>query len=409
MRLYIATMVALICGHFMYAKSLDVMVEGAHGDAIVCLASTVGGASSVFIKGTGGTRPKSGMLLLIDAAGAATPGGSQDYVGRIVRVSGDGSFEVKPLPSTSVTNARAILGSDDAPAFQNCVDRAEGPSTRITVPPGRYLLVPRKLLDPSYVMPSPYQTCAALSIRRGGIRFSGKDRKSTVLIACGAWQLKGAYVTRGQLFECRGPIRNDGPLIFENLTMDGGVTQGRQNFRGFPARTTDGAGWDVTHDAVMDTGNAPLHRFKAFRNCSFLHWRGEMLKSVSDWNAGFVEVTGCRFKDGNASAFNLSFSHRIDGCRFSQLDMAMEFYEGRMESPSVFENSTVSDVRGDLVIVGALTNHPAPCYSVLNLKCQGNHPTKVFLSSRPESSESIEIPPGQSMGFAWNGSRWQVK
>ena len=91
-----------------------------------------------------------------------------------------------------------------------------------------------------------------------------------------------------------------------------------------------------------------------------------MLKSVSCWNAGFVEVTGCRFKDGNASAFNLSFSHRIDGCRFTQLDMAMEFYEGRMESPSVFENSTVSDVRGDLVIVGALTNHPAPCYSVLN-------------------------------------------
>jgi Right handed beta helix region len=361
------------------AAVLDVKAQGAKGDAVMCRAGTLAGSPLITLQQTGGLRPTPGMLVMIDGAGAPSSVASQDYLGKVLKVRESGSLEVHPAPGTSVMNARALIGSDDAPAFQHCVDQCSGPSSVISIPEGRYLLVPRQLLDPGYVMKSPYQSSPAVMIRKGGIRFSGKERKSTVLTACGAWQLKGPYVSRGQLFECRGPVRDDAPLIFENLTLDGGVAQGRQEYRGFPARTTDGDGWDVTHDAVTDTGTPPLHRFKAFRNCSFLHWRGEMLKSVSDWNGGFVEVTGCRFKDGNASAFNFSFSHRIDGCLFRQLDMAMEFYEGRMESPSVFQNSTVSDVRGDLVIVGALTNHPAPSYSILNNTLQSKGGFGVLL------------------------------
>jgi hypothetical protein len=199
------------------------------------------------------------------------------------------------------------------------------------------------------------------------------------------------------LFSCRGPISHpEWPLVFGDLTFDGGVDVGRLSYRGFPARTTDGAGWDMTHGAVIDHGSEPLHSFKAFRNCIFQHWRGEILKGVSGAMHGFIEVKNSDFHDGNASAFNFDVAHHIDHCTFSHLDMAMEFYEGRMDRPSVFENSSVSDVRADLVIVGALTNRPSPLYTIRNNNLQGDQ-FGIFVN--PAKNVLIESNRFEGQGF----------
>lgn len=350
-------------------QTISVSERGARGDAVAITADVISGSPVISVSAPGGFRQGDvGKIIMLHEAGPETPGaGRQDYLGKISSVHNASSVLLDPPPARTAKGIRGLVGTDNSKAFQKCVDSARGASTVITVPAGNYLLVPPRLLDPEYRMDGPCETSPAVVIRKSGIRFLGHDRSDTVLTACGAWQLKGVYATRGQLFECLGPVSGSGTLIFENLTMDGGVRRGRQSKRSFPASVTDGSGWDVTHDAVMDAGGVPLHRYKAFRHCAFLHWRGEILKSVSGWDQGFIEVTDCVFRDGNASAFNFSFSHLINRCAFSCLDMAMEFYEGRMASPSFFLNSTISDVRGGLVIVGALTNHPSPPYTI-----QGN-------------------------------------
>lgn len=379
---------------------VQVTEEGAKGDARGISVSTK--INSTLVKTVPGysfTEDDVGKIMLIYGAGAATtPTNNQDYLGKIVKVLGGTQVEMSiPLRRTA-SNLPALFGADNSPAFQRCVDRAYGSNTVIMVPRGNYLLVPSDLMNSGYAMRGDAEIRAAVVLQKGGITFSGANPKTTILTACGAWQLKGKYVSRGMLFECRGPIRNrDFPLIFENLTFDGAVEQGRGNYRGFPARVTDGNGWDMTHGAVLDAGSPPLHAFKAFRNCIFKHWRGEILKGVSGATNGFIEIMDCDFRDGNASAFNFSFAHHIDHCTFSHLDMAMEFYEGRMDRPSCFENSSVSDVRADIVIVGALTNHPAPLYTIRNNNLEASNGFGVFLN--PAKNVLIESNRFEGQGF----------
>ena len=168
------------------------------------------------------------------------------------------------------------------------------------------------------------------------------------------------------MFYCQGPITNNFPLVFENLTFDGGVVQGNQGIHGSPASTIDGSGWDETHSALVDIGLPPLHTLKRFLNCQFVHWRGEMIKSVTTANLGLNEVIDCSFVDGDGSGFNLNWTpHVITGCLFSNLDMAMEYYVGTMSAASVFQNSIITNTRIGIVLVGGLSNSPSPGYSVL--------------------------------------------
>jgi hypothetical protein len=86
--------------------------------------------------------------------------------------------------------------------------------------------------------------------------------------------------------------------------------------------------------------------------------------------------------------------------------MAMEFYEGRMDRPSCFENSSVKDVRADLVIVGALTNHPAPLYTIRNNDLQASNGFGIFLN--PAKNILIESNRFEGLGFCiGNGAGYQ--
>lgn len=176
---------------------------------------------------------------------------------------------------------------------------------------------------------------------------------------------------RGFLFWCVGPVTNSQyPLIFENLTFDGGVTSGLQDYTYWILRQGNGEGWDITHGAVMDyaTGDVQMHQSKSFVNCVFQHWRGEILKSTVGRGGTntFIWATNCTFYDGNASAWNFTFAHHIEHCGFSNLVKVLEFYEDYGQSPSVLENCVWTNCGNAFTIVGATTNHSPPLYTIQN-------------------------------------------
>lgn len=365
--LFMNALVELPISGSTVAPTLSVTNFGARGDAFKTLADTVKGSAVVHLLPTNqlSSLDVGKLLLLFGVGPASTPTNHQDLVVQILSVDHHTNVTISAPAGITASQVPATCGTQNASAFQQCINSCSGSNTVVQIPEGNYLLVPPVMLSTNFAMVGAGDARPSVLLRTGGIHFLGVDPSSSVLLGCGAWMLKGGWVHRGWMFECLGPVTNNAPLIFENLTFDGGVQQGREAYyNGGPALTNNGEGWDVTHDAVVDAGAPPLHAFKQFVNCTFTHWRGEMVKSVASLMDGYIEVTNCAFLDGEASGFNFNFTHLITGCTFSNLDMAMEFYAGYMLGNSRFENSTVTNVRNAIVLEGALTNHEMPSYVI---------------------------------------------
>lgn len=350
------------------ASTLCVTNFGARGDAFETLGGTVKGSPVVHLLSTNqfSSADVGKLLLLFGAGPASTPTNQQDLVAKVVSVKRRTEVTISAPAGITASNVRVTCGTQNASAFQRCINSCSDSNTVVQIPEGRYLLVPPVMLETNFVMIGASDAHPSVILQTGGIHFLGVDPSSSVLVGCGAWMLKGGWVHRGWMFECLAPVTNNYPLIFENLTFDGGVQQGREAvYTSGPALTNNGEGWDITHDAVVDAGGLPpLHAFKQFINCTFTHWRGEMVKSVASQMDGYIEVTNCAFLDGEASGFNFNFTHLITGCTFSNLDMAIEFYAGYMTSNSTFAGSAITNVRNAIVLVGALTNHAMPSYTI---------------------------------------------
>lgn len=344
------------------AGTLNVLDFKAKGDARRIAANTVGNNALISVPGAAFTASDVGKIVELFAVGKATSGGHQDLIATVTGVPSSTSLQISPVPTVTATGVGGVMGTQNSGAFQNAINAATGTNTIIRIPSGNYLLIPPSNLTNVYLDPM-----ASLVVQKGGIRFVGDGMTNTILTGCGAWTLNSANeAKRGYLFVCRGPVTNNYPLSFENLTMDGGVFQGNTVNKGFPASKIDGSGWDIYHSAVVDQNPAPLHLNKKFQGCRFTHWRGEMLKSTVTWTNGFIEINSCDFNDGNASGINFTFSHNITNCTFSNIDMAMELYEGYLSVPSYFQNCTVQGARGCIAMVGAEASHPAPAYMIRN-------------------------------------------
>jgi hypothetical protein len=251
-------------------------------------------------------------------------------------------------------------------AFQRCVDACSGINTIISIPAGTFLLIPPAQL--TNFNPGALGWPVAVTIKKGGIHFLGAGMDNTILMGCGAWKLQSGSALRGWLFTCDGPVTNNYPLIFEGLTMDGGVTNGNTTNHGFPANVIDGSGWDESHDALTETGLGPLHANKQFLACQFQHWRGEMVKMLTSDVDGFILVSNCVFYDGNATAWNDSFSHTITGCTFSNMYQTMEMYQGYNTNACFFSNNVMANMTGGTILAfnGAATNHVTPPYNIIS-------------------------------------------
>ncbi len=346
---------------------LNVADFGARGDAVSITADTVTGSPVITVPASNAlSRADIGKLMLLFGAGPATsPTNHQDLIATIERVDNGTNITLSTAAGATSNNVYCTFGTQNAEAFQRCVDAATGTNTVINIPTGNYLLAPPAQLAVIATNNRGGTVWSAVLIRKGGLDFKGDGMDKTILTGCGAWKLQGKSARRGQLFVCQGPVTNNYPLVFEDLTMDGGVVAGNTKRHGFPASVRDGSGWDETHDAVVDSGRAPLHRVKEFRNCRFTHWRGEILKSVNSGWDGFVLVTNCVFDDGNASGFNFTFTHNVTGCTFSNLFQVLEFYQAYCSNACYFQRNIVMDIRGNLMaICGALTNSVNPPYHI---------------------------------------------
>ncbi len=346
--------------------SLDVTDFGARGDAVSFLVATVDNSAAVTIQSTNrlSSADVGKLILLFGVGPATTSSNNQDLITTIQSVSNGTNLILATTCGATASGVYTTCGTQNAAAFQACVAACRGASTTVLIPAGRFLLVPPVLL--SNVTPN-VTTLGAVTLSTGGIHFLGTGIGSTILLGNGAWKLAGGSAYRGELFDCQGPVTNNYPVTFDSLTLDGGVTAGNTTNHNFPASPVDGTGWDETHDAVVDTGPWPLHFNKQFLNCKFTHWRGEMVKSVCGCGDGFIGITNCLFDDGDATAFNFTFTHTIDHCVFSNLFQALEFYEGYNSNACFFQNNLLTNITGNaFALNGGMTNHVIPAYNIVH-------------------------------------------
>ena len=354
--------------------TLNVTNFGARGDAVQFLANT---KSNSVVVTTTNHLSSSDIGKVIELFGAGPLGTStnhQDLLAKIVNVVNATDLYLSSVAGATTTKCAGVYGTNNAASFQACINAAPS-NTVINIPNGTYLIIGSQALDPNFVMANMFETHPSIVIQKGGLTLLGQSESGTVLLGCGAWRNKGSYAYRGYMFACQGPVTNNGPLIFDSLTMDGGVQQGLTGYHYWPARTSDGDGWDVTHDAVLDEGMPPLHFSKIFRNCHIMRWRGEQFKSVtSGWDCPppgpAIVISNCVFSDGDATALNFSFSHVVDGCTFSNLDEIEEFYQGYATNASAMQNCFATNIVGALMAFnGSLSNSINPTYTFQNNLC----------------------------------------
>jgi hypothetical protein len=328
---------------------------------------------------------------------------NQDIICLITNIT-EGTNLWCPIAAGWTMSAYCVVGTNNSTAFQSAVDTASnlvsvGQATNVTIaiPAGTYLLIPSNVLNPNFVLPNiagpegDNNECA-VRISSGGITLSGDSAADTVLMGCGAgmehdlnnsFPYGNGYFNpfRGEMFLTGnnagggiGVMNNQYPLVFENLTCDGGLTNGYCPDNQYWILTPgNGDGWDTTHHVALDFSydQGQMHQLKIFQNCIFQHWRGEMLISGVG-NGGtntFICVTNCVFNDGCASGFNFTFANSIVNCVFTNLVKVLEFYQSYATQPCLFE-SNVCSVPGESVeftIVGSVTNvQPQPPWYIFN-------------------------------------------
>jgi PKD repeat protein len=293
---------------------------------------------------------------------------AQDLIDIITNVINGNAYVSGDIPTVTSNGVYCIYGSNDSQAFQAAVNAASGTNTVINIPVGRFLLIPPcSYTNFNNALPYPNYfavKCAqGIILTKGGITFAGAGPALTALVAQGGFKDQGGFCLRGGIFNCIGPITNDYPLIWNNLTFDGGMQTAFTGNEGTqPANAIDGEGWDGSSYAGLDSGIEPLHIFKEFSNCRFQHFRGEMIKGITS-TAGneTILVTNCVFTDGNATCFNYNLAHTISGCTFSNMYQIEEFYlKYPTNAPSYFVNNYATNIQHNCVSLngGSATNEP---------------------------------------------------
>jgi len=399
---------------------LNVTNFGARGDATGFFVNTT---SNSLVVTTTNSLSNADVGKVIEVFGGGPLGTTnihQDLLAYITNVVASTNLYLDRAAGATSNGLYAVYGTNNAAAFQACINAAPSNSV-INIPDGTYLIIGAS----NFVSfnATLFLAYPSIVINKGGLTLKGESRTSTILLGCGAWQNKGSYAYRGFMFELLGPVTNNSALIFDNMTLDGGVQQGLTSYHYWPARTTDGDGWDVTHDALVEVGSPPLILNKIFKNLTVRNWRGEQFKGNASWTNGFITVTNCSFSGGDATALNFATSHNYVDCTFSNLDEVEEFYEGYARSPSYFQNCVVTNVVGALMAInGALTNSPNPPYYIQNNTFFNNNNNgiettpaqNVFIKGNQflgggangggGSTTAIEIGVAGYQGSAWNSN-----
>lgn len=341
---------------------LSVTNFGAHGDAVQFYVNTVSNSTVVTT-----TNPFSsadiGKTIEVFGVGKTTFGinsygvqtnGWQDVIAIVTNVVNATNLYLNVLPQDGVTSyipsvtttAWATIGTDNTLAMSNCIAAAAGfTNATIYIPHGTYLMM-------SQAGNGGYAYCA-VPLRRGGLHFLGENKTNTTLLSRAARQSYsvfnlGNYCFRGFLFECVAPITNDYPLIFENLTLDGGVQQGNLNVHGIALNQVDGLGWDEQHSAYLTfdasgyTTSWTASR-QVFTNVNVLRWRGESFKSIDQNTNGTIDIQNCLFADICATALNVYPCWNVRNNVFSNCWQVTEYYQKFYRGTAYFCNNLITN------------------------------------------------------------------
>ena len=322
-----------------------------------------------------------------------TPTNHQDMVVTIRSVSNGTNVTISSICGVTTNNILCTYGTQNMMAFSNCIAAAPTNPTTIYIPTGNYLLIPPTALDTNYIQAGIFYSSPTITIRRGGLHFLGDGTNLTILTGNGAWQQKGidcAY--RGYMFSILGPITNDtGPLIFDNMQLNGNAARNHGPYTYWPAVPTDGSGWDNSHHAFVDSGSPPWPAYRSFTNCLFCHWHGETIYTPGgNWD-GMVDVGSCTFMDGNATALNVEITHNYHNNLFSDYYQVEEFYQSWASNTCYFESNFATNIYNTgIAVCGAITNRRMSTYNIV-----GN---TFYMNGDP----SLEISPAQNVNFAEN-------
>jgi hypothetical protein len=345
------------------AATLNVTNYGARGDAVWFSANTTSNSVLVTTTNQLSSADIGKVIELFGAGPLGTSTNHQDLLAVITNVVNATNLSISRVAGATTLACGGVYGHNNAANFQNCIDAAPSNSV-INIPNGTYLIIgSSNFVD--FSMSSPWLGFPSLVIRKGGLTFLGQSRTGTILLGCGAWQNKGPYVLRGYMFQFLPPVINNGPLVFDNLTLDGGVQVGDTGNGNFPASPATGDGWDNTHRAFQDFSGTPFFNTRIFRNLHVKRWRGEQFYSQIPWDTPLstqaIAITNCTFSDGNATALNLSAGNIVDHCTFSNLNEVCEYYEGYATHESLFQNCFVTNMFGAMMAFnGSLSNSVNP-------------------------------------------------
>lgn len=437
----------VFCAFCFFSRAqtvLNVTNFGARSDVMRLYVNTVSNSTLVTVKGTNiFSQADVGKIIEIFRAGPWVTYRNwgpvvtqQDIISPIIKVS-DGTNLTMKVPCGWTTNAFCIIGTNNAPAFQaaigaatRLVGRHKIKNVTLDIPPGTYLMVSPYVLDLKYVMANFFDTHPALTISSGGITFRGESATNTILMGCGAgmnhliypgkpldWISPGyapCIPMRDTMILCQGPVaHNDYPLVFENLTFDGGVTNGAQSYNYWTPIQGNGEGWDTTHHAIADGDSLvsqQMNQLKVFTNCVFQHWRGEMLIGwTGDIPGACIDIANCTFYDGNATADNMYYGQHVHGCTFNQIEKVVEYYQYNANVPTIFEDNLMTNIAGDMIVInGARTNAIPPTYTIRNNRFYGR-PNKADILFTPAENVVISNNQfyGQALGISFSAAGLQ--
>lgn len=336
---------------------LSVLDYGAVGDAVQCRVNTVSNSVTITSTNTFAAGDIGKRIQIFDAGAVTTAPECQDLLATITNVSG-GSALIDFVPQRTLTNTFCAYGTDNRTAFQNAVDAASGSNTTINVPAGSYMILP--------IYQSVLWGNAGVRLHKGALRFMGAGTNNTFVVSQGAW-LRNTNLSnlawRGFLFAIVPPVTNDFPIVFQDLTLDGGVPDGLTSNYNFPASNVTGDGWDETHGAIVIRGGgfqAPTVSQMTWSNVLFRHWRGEMVKSNDTSTNGNLNVFNCVFDDGNATAINIYAAQNISNCLFRQLFQVGEFYQAYATNLSYLQNCVATNISGNHWAFNGAKSNSAP-------------------------------------------------
>jgi hypothetical protein len=217
----------------------------------------------------------------------------------------------------------------------------------ICLPAGTYHLAPPKL-DASPV------TSVLVDYDNTTLWGAGMDgsRGGTKLRTRGDWSLVGGNVVRGVGIWVHGtpdaltPRKN---ITLRDFELDGG--SGYTGNFGWPADTTTGDGWDITHKGIILSADDNVDQVTLER--VWVHsYKGEVIYA-GGMGLGRVTVTGIRSEDTNGSTYNITADATVTDSEFGKGRFWIEIGTMFKGKAGTFTNNVFHDANVDGAIAHA--------------------------------------------------------